>query len=234
MTRVVNIKFDNFDINIGRQKGTNEHFGNPFSHYENSIATVKVATKEESVQNFIEWLDGNPKWAHIEPERRLWILDNLETLRGKRLGCYCKTTKNELCHGDEYVRRLNLQLKMKLAIKLAIIGSRSYNDYERLKQVLKDKYWDSEVGWKISEIVSGKAKGADFLGAMFSRENGIKLTEFAPDWEKDGKGAGFKRNWKIIQAADEVLAAWDGQSKGTQHSLSIAKKLKKTTLVIYF
>jgi len=69
---------------------------------------------------------------------------------------------------------------------------------------------------------------------QFAREENIKLTEFIPDWDRFGKRAGFMRNEDIIKSADVVLAFWDGVSKGTQNSLSIAKRLKKPTFIIYF
>lgn len=86
----------------------------------------------------------------------------------------------------------------------------------------------------IDEIVSGGAIGADRLGARWAKAQGIKLTEFLPDWERFGKRAGFIRNEDIIKAADAILAFWDGQSRGTANSLSIAKRLKKPTFIIYF
>jgi len=114
-------------------------------------------------------------------------------------------------------------------MKLAIIGSRTAIDYSLLLRVINE-YFPS----KITEVVSGGAKGADSLGAKFAKDNNIKLVEFLPDWDKYGKRAGFVRNQDIIEYADKVLGIWDGVSKGTANSLSIAKRLKKDTLIIYF
>jgi len=86
----------------------------------------------------------------------------------------------------------------------------------------------------ITEVISGGAHGADSAGARWARENGLKLTEHLPDWDRYGKRAGFLRNELIIKDADVVLCLWDGVSKGTGHSLSIAKRLKKPTFIIYF
>jgi len=121
-------------------------------------------------------------------------------------------------------------------MKLAIIGSRDFNDHPRLIDTILDYYSDGVFGkrLRISEIISGGAAGADSLGAKFAKENNIKLTVFLPDWNAFGKRAGFIRNRDIIVNCNAVLAFWDGASKGTQNSLSIAKELKKDTLVIYF
>lgn len=122
-------------------------------------------------------------------------------------------------------------------MRLAIIGGRDFSDYELLKQTLNDHFFCETMGsygWMMDEIVSGGAKGGDQLGAQFAREENLKLTEFLPDWDKHGKRAGFIRNEDIIKNSDFVCAFWSGLSKGTGNSLSIAKRLKKPTLIIYF
>lgn len=128
--------------------------------------------------------------------------------------------------------------------KLAIIGSRSFSDYNLLEAVLYEHFGETRVRndlygrvdahYSFGEIISGGAAGADSLGAKWAKENNFKLTEFLPDWEKHGKAAGPIRNEDIIKNADFVLSFWDGVSRGTANSLSIAKRLKKSTLIIYF
>lgn len=91
------------EVYIGRPRGRVVfHFGNPFTHLNYGTATVKVNSREEAVQAFKEWLDGT-KWQEIEPQRRQWILDNIDTLRGKTLVCFCKPKS---CHGDVIKERL--------------------------------------------------------------------------------------------------------------------------------
>jgi len=55
-----------------------------------------------------------------------------------------------------------------------------------------------------------------------------------PDWNKFGKATGFIRNQQIVDACDVVLAFWYGKSKGTEHTISLAKKAKKTTFIVYY
>lgn len=105
LTRVVKIGTARYDEYIGRPKGQNQmHFGNPFGLPGSKVATVIVATRREAMEACWAWLEGTdypsiPNIKEIEPERRLWILDNLESLRGKILGCFCKP---HACHGDIY------------------------------------------------------------------------------------------------------------------------------------
>ena len=108
-------------------------------------------------------------------------------------------------------------------MNIAIIGSRSFTDYEKLKCFIKEKISLENVDF----VVSGGAKGADKLGELFADEHGIDKKIFLPDWNKFGKQAGFIRNKDIIENSDVVFAFWNGFSKGTKNSLKLAEKLNK-------
>lgn len=109
-------------------------------------------------------------------------------------------------------------------MKVAVIGSRSFNDYEEVKRIL------SSIN--ITEIISGGAKGADTLGEQYAKDKGIPTKIFLPDWDKHGKIAGFLRNTDIIENSELVVAFWDQTSKGTKDSIDKANKLNKKVLII--
>ncbi len=111
-------------------------------------------------------------------------------------------------------------------MKVAVIGSRSFRDYEELKMVL-----DS---FKIDLIVSGGAIGADKMGEYYAREHDIKTLIFLPDWEQHGKAAGFIRNKLIVKNSDLIIAFWDQKSKGTKNSLDYAQEKGTSILMIPF
>jgi uncharacterized protein related to proFAR isomerase len=111
-------------------------------------------------------------------------------------------------------------------MKYGIIGSRTFSDYDLLTYVL-DKH-------NISLIVSGGARGADSLGARYADERQIHKIIFSPDWDKYGKRAGFIRNKQIVNESDFIIAFWDLHSVGTRHSLDLAKKLGKLSIVVGF
>lgn len=113
-------------------------------------------------------------------------------------------------------------------MKLAIVGSRTFRDYDLLNSCLKNNVD------KITVIISGGAKGADYLAEKFAKENNIPIKVFLPDWDKYGKSAGFIRNKQIVNEADSVIAFWDGVSKGTTHSIMLAEQLNKKIKVVYF
>jgi len=85
-TRVVNCRHESYDIYIGR----GSKWGNPFR-------IGKDGTREEVIEKYREWLSG--QWE---------LLDEVHTLRGKTLGCYCKPLD---CHGDILVGLVDLQLE---------------------------------------------------------------------------------------------------------------------------
>lgn len=104
-------------------------------------------------------------------------------------------------------------------MNIAIVGSRDFNNYDDLCEVLY-----STVNASEDTIISGGAKGADKLGERFADENNVPKKVFLPDWDKYGKGAGFIRNSQIVEEADYVIAFWDGKSKGTADTVKKAEK----------
>jgi hypothetical protein len=112
-------------------------------------------------------------------------------------------------------------------MKVAIVGSRGFDDYEMLKREVSKNIDIS----KITEIISGGAKGADTLAEKFANEKGILMTVIKPNWSH-GKGAGIIRNKTIVESADTVFAFWDGDSKGTKNSIGLGDRLGKQMYVI--
>lgn len=113
-------------------------------------------------------------------------------------------------------------------MKLAIVGSRDFNNYELLKSTILGKFNLSDI----NEIVSGGARGADTLADKFSEEFDIDMVVFEAEWDKYGRSAGPKRNKMIVEYCDELIAFWDGKSTGTNHSITYAKSLNKKVDVI--
>ena len=106
-------------------------------------------------------------------------------------------------------------------MKVAVIGSRGLT-IDNL-----EKYLPRET----TEIISGGAKGIDACAREYAVSHGIKLTEFLPEYEKYGKNAPLKRNITIIEAADVVLAFWDGKSRGTKFVIEKCREVGKTVRV---
>jgi hypothetical protein len=81
-SKVVHFKRKPFDVYIGRPS----KWGNPFS-------IGKDGTREEVIVKYEEWIKTQEE-----------LMNNLEELRGKILGCWCSPKP---CHGDVLTRLAN-------------------------------------------------------------------------------------------------------------------------------
>lgn len=105
-------------------------------------------------------------------------------------------------------------------MKYAIVGSRDYPDLAEVRACVETLPRDSI-------IVSGGARGVDSAAAQAARDLGMEVIEYLPDWDLHGKAAGFIRNKYIIDNADHVIAFHCKGSRGTQHSIDLARQQKK-------
>lgn len=122
--------------------------------------------------------------------------------------------------------------------KVIIAGSRSFSDYEYLKE--KCNYILQNIKDQII-IVSGKAKGADTLGERYAKEKGYKILEFPADWDntydkprteisfKENNRpywtkAGLYRNGLMADEADALICFVVNNSRGSLNMIKQAKE----------
>lgn len=110
-------------------------------------------------------------------------------------------------------------------MKIAIVGSRDYPDLEAVRQYVQSLPLDTVV-------VSGGASGVDITAEKAAKARGMQTEVYYPDWKQYGKSAGFLRNRLIIEAADKVVAFHVNNSRGTGHSIALAKRYGKELEVI--
>ena len=103
---------------------------------------------------------------------------------------------------------------------VAIVGSRKYPQLERVKDYVKSLP-DGIL------VVSGGADGVDIIAEVTALIRGLTVRRLPAEWEVYGKGAGFIRNQKIVDACDRLVAFWDGSSKGTADTLEKVRKSGK-------
>ncbi len=113
-------------------------------------------------------------------------------------------------------------------MKIAIVGGRTFDNYEKLKTVLNPykSYCTQEI--------CGMANGADKLGKKWAEDNFINVKCYPADWDKFGKGAGHIRNKQMAIDADFVVAFWDCKSRGTKNMIDTTMELKKSILVVFY
>lgn len=109
-------------------------------------------------------------------------------------------------------------------MRTIIAGGRDVTDYAIVEQAL------CNIPWTPSVVLSGGARGADFLGEAWATYYGIPIERYPADWEQFGKSAGYRRNAQMAIKADALVALWDGKSKGTKHMIDLAMKYG---LIIY-
>ncbi len=113
-------------------------------------------------------------------------------------------------------------------MKLAIIGSRDFEDYDFMKECFEG--FVALRGGPPDMLVSGGAKGADSLARRLAEEKGIPFHEIDADWKKFGRAAGPIRNKQLVEFSDGALAFPLGLSKGTRGCVKLfhaAKKMAK-------
>lgn len=77
------------------------------------------------------------------------------------------------------------------------------------------------------------ASGVDTLGYRIGNALEIPVSEFPANWKKFGRSAGPIRNREMANAADAVLAVWDGESRGTNDMINQAIE-KDLELCVYY
>lgn len=118
-------------------------------------------------------------------------------------------------------------------IHLLVCGSRTITDKEWVFAQI-DNYLKSFPESIPITIIQGEARGVDSLAKSYAIDHNIPHDDHPADWEHLGISAGYIRNTTMVNLASHVLVLWDGFSKGTQHSINLAKKQgKPLTVIIY-
>lgn len=109
-------------------------------------------------------------------------------------------------------------------MKIAIVGSRKYPMLQHVKTFVRSLP-------RGSVVVSGGARGVDLVAEREAVRQGLGTDIYLPDWETYGKKAAFRRNAFIVDACDELVAFWDGTSRGTMHTVRLALNAGKAVTV---
>jgi len=116
--------------------------------------------------------------------------------------------------------------------RIIIAGGRDFNNMEILRNALEVN--TTGLMANTLQIVSGGARGADSLGERLAREHRTNLAVFPAQWEQHGKSAGYIRNELMAQNADMLIAFWDGQSRGTEHMINLARKYQLEVHIVNY
>lgn len=114
-------------------------------------------------------------------------------------------------------------------MRVIIAGSRHmpYESYDLINRAVE------KSGFKITEVVSGHAEGADKLGELWARTNKIPCKVFPAEWDLYGRAAGPIRNGQMKDYADALIVfIWDG-SRGSENMRKQMEKAKKPYYAVY-
>lgn len=103
-------------------------------------------------------------------------------------------------------------------MRTIIAGSRGCTNAEHAEDAIEAS------GFVPTVVLSGTANGADKLGELWAKAQGIPVERYPADWDRFGKSAGYKRNEQMAANADALIALWDGESRGTKHMIDIATR----------
>lgn len=110
-------------------------------------------------------------------------------------------------------------------MRTIIAGSRGIEDYKIIYKAVV------QSGFTVTEVVSGCARGVDILGELYAFHHGLPTRQFPALWDIYGKSAGYRRNLVMADNADQLIAIWDGKSRGTKHMIDIMTERCKPVYV---
>lgn len=105
-------------------------------------------------------------------------------------------------------------------MRVIIAGSRTISDPSVVAKAV------AESGFHITQVLSGCAPGVDLLGEDWAASQGIPVERHPAQWDQYGwKRAGKIRNQRMAEAAEALIAIWDGKSTGTMDMIDRASGL---------
>lgn len=107
-------------------------------------------------------------------------------------------------------------------MRVLVCGSRDWTDWECVQCALIDL---EDLGEPIEVIHGACPTGADYYTDIVADALGFHVRRFPADWETHGRRAGILRNLAMLDTEpDRVLAFQRNGSRGTQHTITEARK----------
>jgi hypothetical protein len=105
-------------------------------------------------------------------------------------------------------------------VKHCIVGSRKYDDRAQV-----DEFVSRLPAGTV--VIVGGAPGVDTWAEIAARWQRFEVLVRRADWGRYGPSAGFKRNAEMVAECDTLTAFWNGESRGTAHSVRLAAFARK-------
>lgn len=134
--------------------------------------------------------------------------------------CVCKKCGGQ---GENMLGKILMRIRCEAyteggsrASRVIIAGGRDYRFTDEDRRFLDSM----NKGLRITEVVSGGAKGADSEGEAWAESRSIPVKRFPADWKTHGKAAGPIRNRQMAEYADTLITFPGG--RGTKNMIEEA------------
>ncbi len=215
-------RFSAFNSIMSDGKSIEEHYQCGIKGYTSIKEGKGKPPLDTSKDLFTEYLNLWRKWS-IDKDDLLLDLFNKVKEHNYILGDFFATTPVNQAHALSVI----LNEKYLGFKRVLIAGSRDFNNYNLVKEVIDSLQKDIKIG----TIISGTARGADSLGEQYANENNISLERYPANWDLHGKSAGYIRNKQMAEVADVLVAFWNG-SNGTKNMIDLAKAKNIKVIII--
>jgi hypothetical protein len=128
--------------------------------------------------------------------------------------CWCNP---QPCHCDTYLEFAN-------SPRVCISGSRTIKDKDKIYSIL-DKYLVNLNTQATKRYIIGGdcSTGVDAVLREYAEANEYMYVPVAAKWNELGRSAGMQRNQVLVNLCNYFIAVWDGQSKGTENAIKLAR-----------
>ena len=110
---------------------------------------------------------------------------------------------------------------------IMIVGSRSFSDYNFVKEKVDDYIKSNNIVEPIT-VISGGARGVDTLAEKYAEEKKYEFKCFPANWGQFGRAAGPIRNEKMVKYIKKhggvCIVFWDGKSTGSKGDIDLCHK----------
>jgi len=104
--------------------------------------------------------------------------------------------------------------------RVLVCGGRDFDNFPLMVEILEAAH----AANTIVLLISGMARGADNMGAIWAANRGIVIAPFHADWKRDGKAAGPIRNQRMLdEGKPHLVIAFPG-GRGTADMIKRAEK----------
>jgi hypothetical protein len=104
--------------------------------------------------------------------------------------------------------------------RVLVCGGRDFSQKEILFNVLDEAHAANPIDC----LIHGAARGADQLAADWALDRGILCKAYPADWAHEGRGAGPKRNQRMLDLGKpHIVIAFPG-GRGTEDMMERARK----------